>query len=94
MNYIKELYSGNLNLSLQKFTKNSRYDKLITQEAEVLHELSKKLGDNKELLEKMFNIQDEINYITSIDSYADGFRDGSKLMIDILLGRNENLNRE
>ena len=94
MNYIKELYSGNLNLSLQKFTKNSRYDKLITQEAEVHHELLKKLGDNKELLEKMFNIQDEINYITSIDSYADGFRDGSKLMIDILLGRNENLNRE
>ncbi len=94
MNYIKELYLGNLNPSLQKFTENSRYDKLLKKESKVHNELSKKLGDDKELLEKMFNVQDEINYIASIDSYAEGFRNGSKLMIDILLGRNENLNRE
>ena len=95
MNYIKELYSGNLNSSLQKFTKNSRYGKLTQQEAETYAELSKKLNDdNKKLLERISELQGDINYITSIDNYAMGFRDGSKLMIDILLGRNENLNNE
>ena len=95
MNYIKDLYSGNLNPSFQQFTKSSRYGKLTQQEAEAYAELSKKLNDdNKKLLEKIFEAKDDINYIASVDNYAMGFRDGSKLMIDILLGRNENLNRE
>ena len=95
MNYIKELYLGNLNPSFQQYTKSSRYGKIIRQEAEAYDELSKKLGDDdKELLERISELQGDINHITSIDNYAMGFRDGSKLMIDILLGRNENLNRE
>lgn len=27
--------------------------------------------------------------ITAVDNYASGFRDGAKLMIDILFGKNE-----
>ncbi len=93
MNYIKELHSGNLNPSFQQFTKNSKLGKLTQQEAEIYAELSKKLGDdNKELLERISDVQGDINSIMSVDNYAMGFRDGSKLMIDILLGRNENLN--
>jgi len=33
----------------------------------------------------------QIEDIISADSYTMGFRDGAKLMIDILLGSNENL---
>ncbi len=95
MNYIKELHSGNLNPSFQQFTKNSKLGKLTQQESEMYTELSKKLSDdNKELLERISDVQSDINSIMSVDNYAMGFRDGSKLMIDILLGRNENLNRE
>ncbi len=95
MNYIRELYAGNLNPSFQQVTKGSKYDKLTKQESELYKKLSQILSDdNKKLLEKICDLQDDINYITSFDNYVMGFRDGSKLMIDILLGRNENLNRE
>jgi hypothetical protein len=29
----------------------------------------------------------------SVDNYSAGFRDGEKLMIDVLLGKNENLSK-
>ena len=95
MNYIRELYAGNLNPSFQQYTKSSKYSKLTQQEAEAYAELSKKLSDdNKKLLERISDLQSDINHITSFDNYAIGFRDGSRLMIDILLGRNENLNSQ
>lgn len=95
MNYIKELYFGNLNPSLQQYTKSSRYSKLTQEEAETYKELSKKLSDdNKKLLERISEVHSDINYITCFDNYTIGFRDGSRLMIDILLERDENLNSE
>ena len=93
MNYIKDLYFGKLIPARQYFTKGSDYSKLLKQESEAYDELSKTLNDdNKQLLERLFELQFIINDIESADNYAIGFRDGSRLMIDILLGRNENLN--
>ena len=95
MNYIKELYFGKLNPARQQFIKDSSYSKLMQQESEAYDELSKTLNDdNKELLKRLFELQFQINDIESADNYAIGFRDGSRLMIDVLLGRNENLNSE
>ena len=93
MNYIKDLYLGKLNPARQQFTNGSDYSKIMQQESEAYDELSKTLNDdNKKLLERLFELQFQINDIESVDNYAIGFRDGSRLMIDILLGRNENLN--
>ena len=95
MNYIKDLYFGNINPSRQYFTKGSCYSKLLKQESESYDKLSKKLSDdNKQLLERLFELQFKINDIATAENYAEGFRDGSRLMIDILLGRDENLNSE
>ncbi len=92
MNYIEELYSGNLNPSFQEVKKGSKYDKLTKQESELRKELSQTLSDDcKNLLEKICDIKDDIDYITAFDNYAMGFRDGARLMMDILLGKNENL---
>ena len=92
MNYIEELYYGKLNPSFQLFTKNSRYCKIIQQEYEAYTELSKTLNDdNKELLERISELHGQIDDIMSVDSYVEGFREGARLMIDILLGENENL---
>ena len=95
MNYIEELYAGNLNPSFQQVKKGSKYDKLTKQESELHKKLSQILSDDdKKLLEKICDIKDDIDYITAFDNYAMGFRDGSRLMMDILLGRNENLNSQ
>ena len=95
MKYIEKLYLSSAYLSRQQFTNDSKYGKLMQQEIEIYDKLSQMLDDdNKKLLEKMSDLQGEINDITSVDSYASGFRDGSRLMIDILLGRNENLNSQ
>jgi len=93
MDYIRELYAGNLNPSFQLFAKNSIYRKLTQEKLEGCDKLSKILSDeNNELLEKISELHGQIKDIISADSYTMGFRDGARLMIDILLGRNENLN--
>ena len=95
MNYIEELYAGNINPSFQQVKKGSKYDKLTKQESELRKKLSQILSDDdKKLLEKICDIKDDIDYITSYDNYAMGFRDGSRLMMDILLGKNDNLNSQ
>lgn len=95
MNYIKDIYYGNMNSSIQKFSNNSQYSNLMKREAGIYDELTGKLGDKEsKLLKDLCELQSQINDITSIDNYATGFRDGAKLMIDVLLGRNENLNNK
>ena len=55
-------------------------------------QIIKILGDeNGELLKKMCDTQSQLNDVMSVDNYSAGFRDGEKLMIDVLLGKNENL---
>ncbi len=95
MNYIRELYLGHLDPSYQQFREGSKYGKLMQQLSDVFDELLKMLHDDgKELLEKILDVEYDINYITSFDNYAMGFRDGSRLMIDILIGKNDNLNSQ
>ena len=92
MNYIEELYAGHLTPSDQQFQTDSKYGKLMQQSSNAFDELLKLLNDNgKEVLERISYIQADINDITAFDNYAMGFRDGARLMIDILLGSNENL---
>lgn len=95
MNYIKDLYYGNMNSSMQRFTNNSQYVKLMKKQAEIYDDLAGTLDiDDMELLKKLCEQQNQINDIASVDNYTTGFRDGAKLMIDVLLGRNENLNNK
>ena len=93
MDYIRELYLGNIVPSDQQFSKNSMYRKLTQEELEGCDKLSKILSEeNNELWEKISELHGQIEDIISADSYTMGFRDGARLMIDILLGSNENLN--
>ena len=71
MNYIEELYAGNINPSFQQVKKGSKYDKLTKQESELRKKLSQILSDDdKKLLEKICDIKDDIDYITAFDNYA------------------------
>ena len=93
MNYIKNLYLGNIVPSDQQFSDNSECRMIMKEELDIYDKLSQILNDeNNELLEKISELHGQIEDIISVDSYISGFRDGAKLMIDILLGRNENLN--
>ena len=92
MNYIKNLYLGNIVPSDQQFSDNSECRMIMKEELDIYDKLSQILSDdNKKLLEKISELHGQIEDIISVDSYISGFRDGAKLMIDILLGRNENL---
>ncbi len=93
MNYIRELYLGNIVPSDQQFSDNSECRMIMKEELDIYDKLSQILSDdNKKLLEKISELHGQIEDIISADSYTMGFRDGARLMIDILLGRNENLN--
>jgi hypothetical protein len=95
MNYIKDLYYGDMNSSMQHFANNSKYGKLMKRQAEIYDDLAKSLDiEDMEQLKKLCELQSQINGITSVDNYATGFRDEAKLMIDVLFGRNENLNNK
>lgn len=92
MNYIKDLYYGNINSSIQRFTNKSQCGKLLKKQAEIYDDLVETLDiDSMEQFKKLCELQSQINDISSVDNYAMDFRDGAKLMIDVLLGRNENL---
>ena len=92
MKYIEKLYLSSAYLSRQRFTNDSKYCKLMQQALDVYDKLSQTLDDDKkELLERISELHGQIDDIMSVDSYTSGFRDGARLMIDILLGENENL---
>lgn len=84
-----------MNSSIQRFTNNSQYGKLMKKQAEIYDDLAGTLDiDDMEQFKKLCELQSQINDITSVENYATGFRDGAKLMIDVLLARNENLNNK
>lgn len=88
MNYIKDLYHGNINSSMQRFTNNLQYGKLMKKYDDLAETLD---INDMEQLKKLCELQSQINDIASVDNYTTGFRDGAKRMLDVLLGRNENL---
>jgi hypothetical protein len=80
---------------MQQFANNSQYGKLMKKQAEIYDDLAEGLDiEDMEQLKKLCELQSQINGITSVDNYATGFRDRAKLMIDVLIGRNENLNNK
>ena len=93
MNYIRELYLGNIVPSDQQFSDNSECRMIMKEELDIYDKLSKILSEeNNELWEKISELHGQIEDIISADSYTMGFCDGARLMIDILLSSNENLN--
>ncbi len=92
MNYIKELYYGNISPSAQKFVKGSKYAKQLKSNDELRDQLRASVtSEDIEIVDVICENYSNLISISSEENYASGFRDGTKLMLDILIGENKNL---
>lgn len=92
MNNIKELYYGNISPSTQKFVKGSEYPKQLKSNDDLIERLKALLSsENMKIIDEICENYSNLISISSEENYASGFRDGAKLMLDILIGENKNL---
>lgn len=95
MDFIQELYYGKVPLSLDTFNKGSRYANLLNSINILAEELKKLLPDEfTGHIDSISEMRGEILAISSVENYVSGFRDGAKIIMDILLGENDNLIKE
>lgn len=92
MNYIKDLYYGNISPSSQKFVKGSEYAKLLKSNDELRDQLKASISsEDIKIVDVICENYSNLISISSEENYASGFRDGAKLMLDVLIGENKNL---
>ena len=92
MNNIQELYYGNISPSTQKFVKGSEYAKQLKSNDDLIERLKALLSsENMKIIDEICENYSNLISISSEENYASGFRDGAKLMLDILIGENKNL---
>ncbi len=83
MNFIEELYYGNINPNEKRFEKDTQFAKALETFCENESKLTEALtGENLKLFIGMVNTADEITACTSVDSFKIGFILGVRMMID------------
>ena len=87
MGAISELYRGRISAPTDIKVRADQYDELNAHADELHSQIADELAaDMAEALEKLIDIHRQMESITSEDSYTRGFRDGAKLMLDMLNG--------
>lgn len=80
---IKELYRGNLCPS-ESMERSGEYQKRLEKLYSAKDELQKQLkGNEKDIIEKLMKMYLEILVIAQEEGYIAGFKDGTKMMIEI-----------
>lgn len=92
MGFIKELYFGNISPGEQSVVQNSRHSRLAGSCDKLYRELRQMLSEeNKQKLDKFCDENYALTDIAAEENYALGFRDGARMMMDVLTGENDNL---
>ena len=91
MNFIEELYYGNINPNEKRYKKATPYDKALSiftaNEDKLKEALS---GEHLNLFNELVNASDEISATSGVENFKIGFRLGIQIMCDSLLV-NENM---
>ena len=83
MNFIEELYYGNINPNEKKPTRNTQLSKAMELFSKNENELVEKMSkDDKKLFNDMVNASDEISACTSVENFKIGFILGVRMMVD------------
>lgn len=83
MNFIEELYYGNINPNEKCFEKDTQFAKALERFCENESKLTEALtGENLKLFIDMVKAADEITACTSVDNFKIGFILGMRMMID------------
>ena len=86
MNFIEELYYGNINPNEKRYDKCTHYAKTMRKFCDNENELGKILkGKPLHLVNDLINASDEIVAITSIENFKLGFRLGVQMICDSLI---------
>ncbi|HIU57717.1 MAG TPA: hypothetical protein IAA61_07920 [Candidatus Ornithomonoglobus merdipullorum] len=83
MNFIEELYYGNIDPNRKKFDKNTQIAEALKLFCENESRLNEVLtGDDLRLFHDMVNAGDEITACTGVENFKIGFILGVRIMID------------
>ena len=83
MNFIEELYYGNINPNEKKPNRNTQLSKAMELFSRNENELVEKLSIyDKKLFNDMVNASDEISACTSVENFKIGFILGVRMMVD------------
>ena len=86
MNFMEELYYGNINPNEKRYDKDTHYAKTMRKFCDSENELGKMLkGKPLHLVNDLINASDEIVAITSIENFKLGFRLGVQMICDSLI---------
>ena len=86
MNFLDELYYGNINPNENRNRKTLPYEKTVRTFSDIENKLSKELnGDNLKLFNELVNASDEISATSGVENFKMGFRLGVMMMCDSLL---------
>lgn len=92
MGFIKEVFYGNISPGEQTVIAGARFDRLEKTCDTLCEELKKDLSeDNIEKFKQIDSTYGDIIDITAEENYVLGFRDGARMILDVLAGENENL---
>lgn len=91
MGAIKEIYYGNLTPADLIVKRGTEYTRKVKEAAGLIDELSKRMPEADGATKKLDDLHADMQTITAETYYEVGFRDGARLMIDILMGENVNL---
>ena len=83
MNFIEELYYGNIDPNRKKFDKNTQFAEALKLFCENESRLNEVLtGDDLRLFHDMVTAGDEITACTGVENFKIGFILGVRIMID------------
>ena len=83
MNFIEELYYGNIDLNQKKFDKDTQFAKALKLFCENESKLNNTLtGMDLSMFHDMVNASDEITACTGVENFKIGFILGARMMVD------------
>lgn len=87
MGAISELYRGRISAPTDIRIRADEYDELNAKAEELHSQIVSVLSvDMADTLEELIDIHRKMESITSEDSYTRGFRDGARILLDMLCG--------
>lgn len=82
---LEELYFGNINPNERQFLRGTDYDKALNTFSSSENKLTELLtGKEKSLLLDLVNAQSELDGITTVEHFIQGFRLGARIAIEIM----------
>lgn len=86
MNFIEELYYGNIQPNQKVYNKNSQYAKDIKRFCNCENKLNELLeGKELDIFNNLINTHDEITAAVSLENFKLGFRLGVQMIFDSLI---------